>query len=98
MKKEAEDYRIISKLMKLVESNNFTIDAWLPLVDSIHDKRLRDFLNAFRCYAEYLITVRHDGVLPRRAYELAFKNAKDEHMHVISSFDKKIKELLRSIK
>jgi hypothetical protein len=92
-----EDYRIVEKLMKLVENNNFVIDAWMPLIEQIQDKKLRDFLNAFRCYAEYLITVGHDGILPRKAYELALDNVKHHHNQIIERFDRKIRQMLRSI-
>jgi hypothetical protein len=95
-----EDLRISRKIMKLVKDNNFVFESWLPLIEQIHNKNLRNFLSAFRNYIEYLNTVKHDGKLPRKAYELALKEVEKDggFKNLIESLVKKIERARLSLK
>ncbi len=92
---EKEDAGVVKKIIKLVEVQNFCLEAWMPLLDNIHQKDLRDFLSAFRCYAEYISTVGYDGILPKRAYVLALKKASRKHKELVRFFDKRMRLILK---
>ncbi len=95
-----DDTRILKKLNKLVEENNFLFESWLPLIEQLHDKRLKNFLNASRNYIIYLSTVKHEGKLPRSAYELAFREIKNDRtlMRLVEPLIKKVEHMRSNIK